>query len=87
MGIHMLSLPRGRVFVQLSLTGDWGFELEKFSTVLKKNAAISRFVSKKVEAACKNHKCLLYLYVGRPFLVILVKLSGHPRVIFANTRS
>ena len=31
--------------------GGRGFEFEKFPTVLKENAGISRFVSKKLEAA------------------------------------
>ena len=34
-GIHTSSLPGGSVFAQLSLPGGRGFELEKFSAVLK----------------------------------------------------
>ena len=50
-GIHTFSLPWGRVFVQISLAGGRGFELEKIPTVLKekciKMKEINRELSKE----------------------------------------
>ena len=77
--------------------GGRGFELEKFLHFRRKNGGTSQFGSKKPEAACKagvlvlfdvnfckTSRCLPYLELGRPCLVILVKFSGHPRAIFSG---
>ena len=89
---HVLTV-REVGFRPTSLARGSGFELEKFSTVLKENARTSRFVSKKLKAASKQVSLccfiseFLYLYLHRPFFTILIKFSDYPKVIFANAIS
>ena len=88
--------PRGRVLAQLSLPGGWGFELDKFSPFLEEKCRNFSICFKETEGSLKSRCSVLFHInfcknsVSRPILaisVILIKLSGHPRVIFADARS
>ena len=82
--------------------GGRGFELEKFSTVLKEKCRNFSICFKETGGSLKSRclcavsyqflqkrksRCPLYLWLHRPFSVISIKFSGHPRVIFANAGS
>ena len=72
---HVLTARgEGRVFAQLSLPGDRGFELDKFSTVLKEKCRNFSICLKETGGSLKsrcscavshqflqNSRCLLYL--------------------------
>ena len=60
LGICTFSLPRGQVLLNYLCPVGGGVESETFCTVLKENGGTSRFVSKKLKAACKAGVLLLF---------------------------
>ena len=77
-------------------SGGLGFELEKFRTVLKEKCRDFTICFEETRGSLKRRcscavscKFLQKQWI-RPLsaiMVILIKFSGHPRVIFANARS
>ena len=93
-GIRTFSLPGGSGFCPTIFAR--GLNWKNFLQFWKKNTGTSRFVSKKPEAAlqsrgyfavsCQFLQKTVDIYCV-PFSAILIKFSGHPRVMFANARS
>ena len=101
--IRMFPLPGGSGFRPTFFAlGVGGFELEKFSTVLKEKCWNFSICFKETGGSLKsrcscafdNNFCknisTVSLITYRHFSaisVVLIKFSGHPRVIFADARS
>ena len=92
--------PRLGFFTLLSLPGASGFWIREisYSSERQMQGLLDLFQRNRSSlkskccftSICKNSRCLLYLEYQRQFSVIsviLIKFSGHPRVIFANARS
>ena len=61
-GIHLFSLPGGRVFAQPFCSVRWGFELEKFTTVLKEKCRNFSICFKETGGSLKSRCSCAVLY-------------------------